>query len=112
MYHYQNKLNRNHKEVDFQKTEYQRLLEKQMDVLRYNDIFFKWYFVMRKKLFLIETNSKTWDTFFLLKIFRSYSWPTLSFEEINVGKNLFQTACYCWNDRNFSSEIEFGWLID
>ena len=55
-----------------------------------------------KQLFLIKTNSvKKRCFFFLMSIFRLYLGFKMSFEHNSVRKNLFLSACFCW-DSSFS----------
>ena len=39
------------------------------------------------------------DVFFLMSIFRLYSGLEMSFEHNSVRKNLFLSACFCWDSR-------------
>ena len=39
------------------------------------------------------------DVLFLLSIFRLYPGLKMSFEHKSVRKNLFQSACFCWDSR-------------
>ena len=56
------------------------------------------------------------DVLFLISIFRLYPGIKLSFKHNSVRKNLFLSACFCWNSRLFLREMEqkfpFGGLID
>ena len=55
------------------------------------------------------------DVLFLMSIFRLYPGLKLSFENNSVRKNLFLSACFCWDSRLSSREmdqkIKFGGLI-
>ena len=68
-----------------------------------------------KQLFIIETNSARMDVLFLMNIFRLYTGLKLSFENNSVRKNLFLSACFCWDSRLSLREMDqkfiFGGLI-
>ena len=55
------------------------------------------------------------DVLFLLSIFRLYSGLKVSFEHNSVRKNLFLSACFCWDSRLSLREMDqkhkFGGLI-
>ena len=55
------------------------------------------------------------DVLFLSIVFRLYPGLKLSFEHNSVRKNLFLSACFCWNSRLFLREMDqkfpFGGLI-
>ena len=55
------------------------------------------------------------DVFFFMNIFRLYSGLKMSFENNSVRKNLFLSACFCWDSRLSFSEmdqkIKFGGTI-
>ena len=55
------------------------------------------------------------DVFFLINVFRLYPGFKMSFEQNSVHKNLFLSACVCWDSRLSLCEMEqkfpFGRLI-
>ena len=55
------------------------------------------------------------DVLFLMSIFRLYPGLKLSFEHNSVRKNLFLSACFCWDSRHSLREmvqkIKFGGTI-
>ena len=46
------------------------------------------------------------DVRFLMSIFRLYPGLKLSFEHNSFRKNLFLSACFCWDSRLFSREMD------
>ena len=46
------------------------------------------------------------DVLFLISIFRLYPGLALSSEHNSVRKNLFLSACFCWDSRLFSQEMD------
>ena len=46
------------------------------------------------------------DVLFLMSIFRLYPGLKMSFEHITVRKNLFLSACFCWDSRLSSREMD------
>ena len=64
--------------------------------------------------FLIQILSRK-DVFFLISLFRLYQGLKVSFEHNSVRKNLFLSACSCWDSEVFLREINqkfiFGGLI-
>ena len=68
-----------------------------------------------KQLFIIETDSSRMDVFLLLSVFRLYPGLKMSFEHNIVRKNLFLSACFCWDSgrslREMDQKFEFGWCI-
>ena len=50
-----------------------------------------------KQLFIIKKTQSRRDVFFLISIFRLYPELWMSFEHNNVRKNLFLSACSCWD---------------
>ena len=46
------------------------------------------------------------DVLFLMSIFPLYPGLEASFEHNNVRKNLFPSACFCWDSRHFSREMD------
>ena len=68
-----------------------------------------------KQLFIIKTNSARMDVFFLMSVFRLCPGLKMSFEQNSVRKNLFLSACFCWDSRLSLCEMEqnfpFGRLI-
>ena len=46
------------------------------------------------------------DVLFLMRIFRLYPGLKLSFEHNSVRKNLFLSACFCWDSRLFLREMD------
>ena len=55
------------------------------------------------------------DVFFLMSIFRLYPGLKKSFEHKKVRKNLFLSACFCWDSRlslrEMDQKIKFGGTI-
>ena len=55
------------------------------------------------------------DVLFRISVFRLYPGLKMSFEHSSVRKNLFLSACFCWNSRLSLSEMDqkyaFGGLI-
>ena len=55
------------------------------------------------------------DVFFLMSIFRLYPGLKKSFEHNSVRKNLFLSACFCWDSRlslrEMDRKIKFGGTI-
>ena len=55
------------------------------------------------------------DVLFLMSFFRLYPGLNLSFENNRVRKNLILSACFCWDSRLYSSEMDqkfiFGGLV-
>ena len=55
------------------------------------------------------------DVLFLLSVFRLYPGLKMSFEPKSVRKNLFLSACFCWDSRlslgEMNQKIKFGGLI-
>ena len=55
------------------------------------------------------------DVFFLVSIFRLYLGLKLSFENNSVCKNLFLSACFCWDSRvslrEMDQKFKFGGTI-
>ena len=55
------------------------------------------------------------DVLFLISVFRLYPGPKMSFEDNSVRKNLFLSACFCWNSRfplrEMDQNFPFGGLI-
>ena len=56
------------------------------------------------------------DVFFLLSVLRLYPGLKRSFEPKSVRKNLFLSACFCWDSglslRKMDQKFKFGGLID
>ena len=46
------------------------------------------------------------DVFFLVSIFRLYPGLKTSFEHKSVRKNLFLSACFCWDSRHSLRETD------
>ena len=55
------------------------------------------------------------DVFFLISVFRLYPGLKMSFEHNSVRKNLFLSACFCWDSRlslhEMDQKFEVGGLI-
>ena len=55
------------------------------------------------------------DVLFLCSVFRLYLGIKLSFEHNNVRKNVFLSACFCWDSgislREMDQKFKFGGLI-
>ena len=55
------------------------------------------------------------NVLFLISLFRLYPVLKISFEHNSVRKNLFLSACFCWNSRRSLREMDqkfrFGGLI-
>ena len=55
------------------------------------------------------------DVLFLISVFRLYPGLKMSFEHNSVRKNLFLSACFCWNSslslREMDQKFPFGGLI-
>ena len=55
------------------------------------------------------------DVLFLISVFRLYTGFRKSFEHNIVPKNLFLSACFCWDSglslREMDQKIKFGGLI-
>ena len=53
--------------------------------------------------------------FFLISVFRLYPGLKMSFEHNSVRKNLFLSACFCWDSglslREMDRKFKFGGLI-
>ena len=68
-----------------------------------------------KQLIIIETNSVKKGCFFLMSIFRLYPGLKMSFENNTVRKNLFLSACFCWDStlslREMDQNFKFGGTI-
>ena len=56
------------------------------------------------------------DVLLLMSIFRLYSGLKMSFEHNSVSKNLFLSACFCWDSglslRETDRKFKFGGTID
>ena len=50
-----------------------------------------------KQLFIIKTDSDKKDVLFLISVFRLYPGLKMTFEHNSVRKNLFLSACFCWD---------------
>ena len=59
-----------------------------------------------RQLFLFGTNSVKKGCFFRLSIFRLYPGLKISFEHNRVYKNLFVSACVCWDSTLSLSETD------
>ena len=63
---------------------------------------------------LKQTSSRK-DVFFLISVFRLYPGLKMSFQHNFVRKNLFLSACFCWDSglslREMDQKFNFGWLI-
>ena len=46
------------------------------------------------------------DVLFLMSVFRLYPGFKMSFEHNNVRKNLFRSACFCWDSRLSLREMD------
>ena len=55
------------------------------------------------------------DVFFLISVFRLYPGFKMSFKHNSVRKNLFLSACFCWDSgislRETDQKFKFGGLI-
>ena len=55
------------------------------------------------------------DVLFLFSVFRLYPGLKMSFEHYSVRKNLFLSACFCWDSglslREMDQKFKFGGLI-
>ena len=55
------------------------------------------------------------DDLFLISVFRWYPVLKMSFEHVSVRKNLFLSACFCWDSGFFLNEMDqkfkFGEVI-
>ena len=55
------------------------------------------------------------DVLFLFSIFRLYPGTKMTFKHNSVRKNLFLSACFCWDSglslREMDQKIKFGGLI-
>ena len=55
------------------------------------------------------------DVLFLISVFRLYPGFKMSFEHNSIRKNLFRSACFCWDSglslREMDQKIIFGGLI-
>ena len=55
------------------------------------------------------------DVLFLIRVFRLYPVLKMSFEHNSVRKNLFLSACFCWDSglslREMDQKFKFGGLI-
>ena len=55
------------------------------------------------------------DVLFLISVFRLYPALKMSFKHNSVRKNLFLTACFCWDSglslREMDQKFKFGGLI-
>ena len=55
------------------------------------------------------------DVLYLISVFRLYPGLTMSFEHNSVRKNLFSSACFCWDFslslHEMDQKIKFGGLI-
>ena len=64
--------------------------------------------------YLIQTLSRM-DVLFLISVFRLYPVFKMSFEHNNIRKNLFLSACFCWDSglslREKDQKFKFGGLI-
>ena len=58
-----------------------------------------------KQLFITQTPSRM-DALFLMSIFRLYPGIKMSFENNSVRKNLFLSACFCWDSRLSLREMD------
>ena len=68
-----------------------------------------------KQLLIIKTNSVKNGCFFLISFFRLYPGVKKSFENNSVRKNLFLSACFCWDSRlslrEMDQKYKFGGTI-
>ena len=51
------------------------------------------------------------DVFFLINVFRLYPGLKMSFEHNSVRKNLFLSACFCWDSRFSLHEMDQNFKI-
>ena len=55
------------------------------------------------------------DVLFLISVFRLYPGMEMTFKHNSVRKNLFLSACFCWNSRlslrEMDQKVPFGGLI-
>ena len=51
------------------------------------------------------------DVLFLISVFRLYRGLKMSFEHNTVGKNLFLSACFCWDSGLFLRETDRKFLF-
>ena len=94
--------------MGLKKTEYEKLLSKRVYLLSYIEVFFQ------RCIVLDETNVHKKTNFvrigcsvlFLLSIFRLYPGLKSSFEHNSVRKNLILSACFCWDTRHSSREMD------
>ena len=108
VYRYQNSLYFKDNEVDLKMTDYQALLAKPVYLLSYIDMFHKRALYWTTQLFITNTRI---DVFFLMSIFRSYLGLKMSFENNSVSKNLFLSACFCWDSRLSLREMDQKFII-
>ena len=70
---------------------------------------------MRNNCSQMKRTPSRMDAFFLISKFRLYPGLKMSFEHNSVRKNLFLSACLCWESRFYLREMdqkfEFGGLI-
>ena len=68
-----------------------------------------------KQLFIIKTNSVKNECSVSISVFRLYTGLKKSFQHKSAGKNLFLSACFCWDSRLSLCEMDqnfpFGGLI-
>ena len=94
-------------------TEFLELLVRRVFLLNYVGVFFKLINVLDETT--VHKRNKfhqEWMFPFFWAFSYSFWWIKLSFESNSVCENLFLTACFCWNDRIFSCEMDqkFDWI--
>ena len=102
--------------MDLKLTEYKKLLAKRVYLLSYIDIFHKRCIVLDETTVYNQNKTLTrMDVLFLISVFRLYPGLKRSFEHNSVRKNLFLSACFCWESRLSLHEMDqkfpFGGLI-
>ena len=97
-------------------TEYQSILAKRVYLL--NTLHFSTGSVHWNEWnncsYLKQTPARL-DVFFLMSTFRLYPGLKMSFKHNSIRKNLFLSACFCWDSRfslrEMNQEFKFGGLI-
>ena len=93
-------------EVDLKLTEYKKVLAKRVYFLSYIHIFYKRCIVLDETK--VHYKNKFWQgwMFFLINVFRLYPGIKKSFENNSARKNLFVSACFCWDSRLSLREMD------
>ena len=112
VYRYGNNTYVKYTELELKLTEYAKLLSKRVYLLSYIDVFFRRCFVLDETSVLYQSNLHQEWMFFSHEHFPTVPGMKRSFEHNSFRKNLFLSACFCWDSRlclrEMDQKIEFG----